>query len=144
MTITITLWHVVVALVALAGGAGTLGAVVAAGIARRHLEPLIDARIVLHEASGATASARRDATVAVVEDHLRRDDGLIRKRLDDQDDGLREILEELRRIGDQRHAETREQLARIEGLLAAHDLTPTHGSPALRSTTLPGRPPRGG
>lgn len=43
MTLTLTLWHVGVALVAMAGGGGTIGALIAAGVLHRWLVPAIRA-----------------------------------------------------------------------------------------------------
>lgn len=118
MTVTLTLWHILGAMVALAGGAGTLGALVAAGVARRYIEPIVRSELARFEGEPSTVAARRAATLQVVEDHLRRDDGLIRQRLDAQDDRLRGALEELHRTVTAELRETREHLARIEGLLA--------------------------
>lgn len=115
MTLTITLWHVLAALIAMAGGAGTLGALVATGVAQRLLVPLIRAEILAHEASAAVVEGREKATARVIDDHLRRDDGLIYQRFVAQSARLDEAFEQLRGPV----TELLERLSRIEGLLQA-------------------------
>ena len=88
MTLTITLWHILAFALAMAGGAGTLGALVATGVAQRLLVPLIRAEILAHDASATTVEAREKATARVIDDHLRRDDGLIYQRFVTQGERL--------------------------------------------------------
>lgn len=148
MTLTITLWHVLAALIAMAGGAGTLGALVATGVAQRLLVPLIRAEILAHEASAATVEGREKATARVIDDHLRRDDGLIYQRFVTQSARLDEAFEQLRGPV----TELLERLSRIEGLLQApaperpRSSTPTPLPGALPGPLkpLPPRRPPGG
>lgn len=140
MTVTLTLGHILLAIVTLAGGGGTIGALLAAGVAQRWLVPLVKAAIITHEQSSETVEARKQAIERVIEDHVRRDDGTIHQRLRTQDDGLRQAVEALRQIvGD-----SAERLSRIEGLLEARygeRPTPAPG-PHRASTPLAPTPPR--
>lgn len=152
MNVTITLWHILAALLAMAGGAGTLGALVATGVAQRLIVPLVRAEILAHEASAATVEGREKATARVIDDHLRRDDGLIYQRLSAQDtrlnEALREAFEQLREAV----IEQVERLSRIEGLLQQpaperpRSSTPTPLPGALPGPLkpLPPRRPPGG
>ena len=55
---TLTLSQIVLILVALAGGAGTIGAAFAAGVLQRWIRPAMRAEIAAHEATVATADAQ--------------------------------------------------------------------------------------
>ena len=59
MTFTLTLGNVLAALLIMAGGGGTIGAVVALGAFHRWLKPAIREEIVTHEGETVTVEARK-------------------------------------------------------------------------------------
>lgn len=84
--VTPTLTQVLLALIALAGGAGSVGALISAGVLHRWIRPAIRDEIRAYEGEAATVDARRAQTRAVVDDQVRRDDGVIRSHTRERDD----------------------------------------------------------
>lgn len=111
---TITLTQVLLMLLALAGGAGSVGALIAAGVLHRWIRPAIRDEIRLYEGEAATVDARRAQTRAVVDDQVRRDDGVIRAHTRERDDLRDTELRELRTT----LASVLDELAQLRGMLA--------------------------
>jgi len=136
--VTLTLSQVLVAILAMAGGAGTLGAIIAAGVLQRWIRPAIRDEIRLYEGEAATVDARRAHTRAVVDDQVRRDDGVIREHTRESAERARVELRELRAT----LATVLDELAQLRGMLTiALDrdprpqpprplMTPRHPTPA--------------
>jgi hypothetical protein len=114
VTFTLTIWHVVAALVAMAGGGGTIGAVVAAGVLHRWLVPAIRTEIITHEGESATAEARKAFVRAVLDDQVARDDGIIRRHTRDHEARLTTAIESVQGT----NALLVEELAQMRGVLA--------------------------
>lgn len=138
MTLTVT--QVLLALLALAGGAGTLGAVIAAGVLQRWIRPAIRDEIRAHEGEAATVDARRATIRAVVDDQVRRDDGVIRSHTRERDDLRDAEMRELR----QTLATVLDELASLRGMLAAYldRQTPAAPRPLMAPPRRP-TPPHG-
>ena len=144
-TVTLTVTQVLLALLALAGGAGTIGAVIAAGVLQRWIRPAIRDEIRVHEGETTTAEARRAVIRAVVDDQVRRDDGVIRSHTRERDDLRDAEMRELR----QTLATVLDELAQLRGMLSAyldrqgHDHAPPRALMAPRRPTPPhGSPTR--
>lgn len=140
---TLTLSQVLVALLALAGGAGTLGAIIAAGVLQRWIRPAIRDEIRAHEGEAATVDARRTVIRAVVDDQVRRDDGVIRSHTRERDDLRDAEMRELR----QTLATVLDELSQVRAMLAValdRDSRPQPPRPLMaRHPTPPhGVPPR--
>jgi len=112
--VTLTLTQVLFALVGLAGGGGTFGALIAAGVLYRWILPAIRDEIRKYEGEAATVDARRTVIRAVVDDQVRRDDGVIRAHTRERDDLRDTELRELR----QTLASVLDELAQLRGMLA--------------------------
>lgn len=111
---TLTLSQVLLALLAMAGGAGTLGAIIAAGVLQRWIRPAIRDEIRAHEGEAATVDARRTVIRAVVDDQVRRDDGVIRSHTRERDDLRDAEMRELR----QTLATVLDELSQVRAMLA--------------------------
>lgn len=114
MTLTITLGHVLLALLATIGGAGGIGALIAAGILQRWVRPAIRAEIVTHEGESATVEARKAAIRTVLDDQVARDDGIIRRHTREHEGRLSAAIEAVRETS----ALMVEELAQMRGVLA--------------------------
>lgn len=144
--VTLTLSQVLFAILAMAGGAGTLGAIIAAGVLQRWIRPAIRDEIRAHEGESATVDARRATIRAVVDDQVRRDDGVIRSHTRERDDLRDTEMRELR----QTLATVLDELAQLRGMLTAyldrHPDRPTPArplmSPVRRPTPAHGSPTR--
>lgn len=142
---TLTATQVLLALLALAGGAGTIGAVIAAGVLQRWIRPAIRDEIRMHEGEAATVDARRAQVRSVVDDQVRRDDGVIREHTRDSAARAETEMRELR----QTLATVLDELAQLRGMLSAyldrqgHDHAPPRALMAPRRPTPPhGSPTR--
>ena len=113
MTITLSAVQIFLGLATLVGGAGTIGAVVSAGVAHRWVLPLVRAEILRHAAEAATVEAQERAITRVIDAHVQREDGLVRRHTREQGeqvaDRLAETLSTL--------ADVCARLVRIETLL---------------------------
>lgn len=113
---TLSVAHILVALLALAGGAGSVGAVIAAGVLTRWIRPAIREEIRTHEGEAATVEARRATIRGVVDDQVRRDDGVIREHTRESstrtDAEMRELRATLGAVLD--------ELAQLRGMLSAY------------------------
>lgn len=111
---TITLTQVLLALLTLAGGAGSVGALIAAGVLHRWIRPAIRDEIRVYEGEAATVDARRAQTRAVVDDQVRRDDGVIRAHTRERDDLRDTEMREMRVT----LAALLDEVAQLRGMLA--------------------------
>ena len=131
-----TLTQLLVTLVALAGGAGTVGAVIAAGVLTRWIRPAIREEIRLHEGEAVTVEARRAMVRGVVDDQVRRDDGVIREHTRESAERAAAEMRELRAT----LGAVLDELAQLRGMLSAYlDRVPP-ASPPTRQLMAPRRP----
>jgi hypothetical protein len=112
--VTITLTQALLALLALAGGAGTFGALIAAGVLYRWILPAIRDEIRRYEGEAATVEARRTVIRAVVDDQVRRDDGVIREHTRESAERAGAELREVRAT----LATVLDELSQLRGMLA--------------------------
>ena len=133
---TLSLSQIVLILVALAGGAGTIGAAFAAGVLQRWIRPAIRDEIRAHDGEAATVDARRALIRAVVDDQVRRDDGVIRSHTRERDDLRDEELRGLRAT----LATVLDELAQLRGMLAVALDRPTERPTPARPLVMPRRP----
>lgn len=133
---TPTLTQVLLALIALAGGAGSVGALIAAGVLHRWIRPAIRDEIRIYEGEALTVDTRRAAVRAVVDDQVRRDDGVIRSHTRERDDLRDTEMRELR----QTLATVLDELAQLRGMLAValdRDPRPQPARPMMARAPTP-------
>lgn len=136
---TLSLSQTMLILVALAGGAGTIGAAFAAGVLQRWIRPAIREEIRAHEGEAATVDARRTQIRIVVDEQVHRDDGIIRSHTRERDDARDEELRGLRAT----LATVLDELAQLRGMLAvALDRQPERQTPTRTIMAPHGTPPR--
>lgn len=134
---TLSLSQILLILVALAGGAGTIGAAFAAGVLQRWIRPAIRDEIRAHDGEAATVDARRALIRTVVDDQVRRDDGVIRSHTRERDDLRDEEMRGLRAT----LATVLDELAQLRGMLAAYlDRQPERQTPTRPLVSAPRRP----
>lgn len=134
---TLSLSQILLILVALAGGAGTIGAAFAAGVLQRWIRPAIRDEIRAHDGEAATVDARRALIRTVVDDQVRRDDGVIRSHTRERDDLRDEEMRGLRAT----LATVLDELAQLRGMLAAYlDRQPERQTPTRPPVSAPRRP----
>ena len=125
MQVTITLPMILLAALSLIGGGSAVGALIYAGLFARYLRPSVLSVISDHEKNTDTVALRDAAIRKVLDDHVQRGDGLIRKPLDT-------AIKELSATLTDGLAEMREQIAELKGMVSGR----TSQSP-LRSPTPP-------
>lgn len=149
MTFTLTLGNVLAALLIMAGGGGSIGAVVALGAFHRWLRPAIREEITTHEGEAVTVEARKAAVRLVLDDQIARDDGVIRRHTRDHEARLAAAIEAVRET----NALMVEEMAQMRGVLAVmvermpptpsrERTTPMHPIAPRRPTPPQGSPPR--
>ena len=147
MSFTLTLGHVLAAIVAAAGGGGTLGALVALGAFHRWLKPAIRAEILLYEGEAAVVEARKVAIRVVLDDQIARDDGVIRRHTRAHEDRISEAIDAVR----ESTSAMVEEMAQFRGVLGVlvermpsppTRNSPTHPAPGFGPPRRP-TPPHG-
>lgn len=138
--VNLTVTQVLITLIALVGGSGTIGALIAAGVLHKWIKPAIRDEIRVYEGEASTVDARRAHVRAVVDDQVRRDDGVIREHTRESAERAGTELREMR----QTLTTVLDEIAQLRGMLTVViGQLPRPQAPASRQMMRPPTPPHG-